>query len=68
MRKSVRSIAALAPKHQAEVIRAYELSLKITFVSAIVVFVVANILVLAIKLPTLKKKDAEEDSEDGEED
>ena len=45
-------------------IQAYDRSLKVTFISAIVVFVAANMLVLAIKLPTLKKKDAEEEVEE----
>ena len=45
-------------------IEAYDRSLKVTFVSAIVVFVVANILILAIKLPTLKKKDVDEEVDD----
>lgn len=66
MRKSVRSIIDLDPKHQAQVIMAYDRSLKVTFISAIVVFFIANVLVLAIKLPTLKKKDTEEEVEEGE--
>jgi ABC-type uncharacterized transport system permease subunit len=60
----VRSIIDLDPKHQAQVIEAYDRSLKVTFISAIVVFVVANILVFAIRLPTLKKKDADEEVEE----
>jgi hypothetical protein len=64
VRKSVRSIIDLDPKHQAQVIQAYDRSLKVTFISAIVVFVAANILILAIKLPTLRKKDAEEEVEE----
>ena len=64
VRKSVRSIIDLDPKHQAQVIQAYDRSLKVTFISAIVVFVAANMLVLTIKLPTLKKKDAEEEVEE----
>ncbi|KAF2631021.1 MFS general substrate transporter [Macroventuria anomochaeta] len=66
VRKSVRSIIDLNPKHQAQVIEAYDRSLKVTFVSTIVVFVIANILVLAIKLPTLKKKDVDEQVEEAE--
>ena len=66
VRKSVRSIIDLDPKHQAQVIQAYDRSLKVTFISAIVVFVVANILILAIKLPTLKKKDADEEVDQAE--
>ncbi|KAF1927846.1 MFS general substrate transporter [Didymella exigua CBS 183.55] len=61
VRKSVRSIIDLDPKHQAQVIEAYDRSLKVTFISAIVVFVIANTLILAIKLPTLKKKPADEE-------
>ncbi|KAG9203027.1 hypothetical protein G6514_003809 [Epicoccum nigrum] len=64
VRKSVRSIIDLDPKHQAQVIQAYDRSLKVTFISAIVVFVAANILILAIKLPTLRKKDADEEVEE----
>ncbi len=64
VRKSVRSIATLAPKHRLQVIEAYDRSLKVTFISAIVVFVVANILVLTIKLPTLKKKGADEEGDE----
>ena len=64
MRKSVRSIIDLDPKHQAQVIEAYDRSLKVTFISAIAVFVIANFLVFAIKLPTLKKKNADEEVEE----
>ena len=60
----MRSIIDLDPKHQAQVIEAYDRSLKVTFISAIVVFVIANILVFAIKLPTLKKKNVEEEVEE----
>ncbi|KAH6614001.1 major facilitator superfamily domain-containing protein [Boeremia exigua] len=67
VRRSVRSIIDLDPKHQAQVIEAYDRSLKLTFMSAIVVFVVANILVLAIKLPVLKRKDADEEVEGDDE-
>lgn len=63
VRKSVHSIVDLDRKHQAQVIKAYDRSLKVTFISAIVVFVIANVLILAIKLPTLKKKDADEETE-----
>lgn len=59
----MRSIIDLDPKHQAQVIEAYDRSLKLTFISAIVVFAIANILVFAIKLPTLRKKDADEEVE-----
>lgn len=64
VRKSVRSIIDLDPKHQAQVIEAYDRSLKVTFISAIVVFVIANVLVFAIRLPTLKKKDVDEEVEE----
>ncbi|KAF1839368.1 MFS general substrate transporter [Decorospora gaudefroyi] len=57
VRKSVRSIKSLDPKHQTQVIEAYSRSLRLVFISAIVVFVIVNILVFAIKLPHLKKKD-----------
>ena len=60
----MRSIIDLDSKHQAQVIEAYDRSLKVTFISAIVVFVIANILVFAIRLPTLKKKDSDEEVEE----
>ncbi|KAF1993133.1 MFS general substrate transporter [Amniculicola lignicola CBS 123094] len=61
VRKSVRSIIDLDPKHQSQVIDAYNRSLKVTFMSAIAMFVIANVLVFAIKLPNIKPK--EEDRE-----
>jgi hypothetical protein len=43
------------------VIDAYNRSLKVTFMSAIAMFVIANVLVFTIKLPNIKRK--EEDRE-----
>ncbi|KAH7398224.1 major facilitator superfamily domain-containing protein [Pyrenochaeta sp. MPI-SDFR-AT-0127] len=65
VRKSVRSIIDLDPKHQSQVIDAYSQSLRLVFISAIAMFVIVNALVFAIKLPHLKKK---ERADDGEED
>ena len=62
VRKSVHSIVDLDRKHQAQVIKAYDRSLKVNFISAIVVFVIANALILAINFPTLKKKDADKET------
>ncbi|PSN61848.1 MFS general substrate transporter [Corynespora cassiicola Philippines] len=56
VRKSVRAILDLDPKHQSQVIDAYSIALKVTFASAIAVFVIVNVLVVAIKLPHLKRK------------
>ncbi|KAF2645416.1 MFS general substrate transporter [Massarina eburnea CBS 473.64] len=68
VRKSVRSIIDLSPKHQSQVIDAYSRSLRITFLSTIAVFIIVNVLVFTIKLPNLKHKEvAEEDAADGEE-
>ncbi|KAF2688245.1 MFS general substrate transporter [Lentithecium fluviatile CBS 122367] len=61
VRKSVRSIIDLDPKHQAQVIDAYGRSLRVTFISAIAVFVIVNVLVVAIKLPRLDRKQAQEE-------
>ncbi|OCK78855.1 MFS general substrate transporter [Lepidopterella palustris CBS 459.81] len=55
VRKSVRAILDLDPKHQSQVIDAYSHSLKITFVSAILIFVIVNALVFRIKLPQLRR-------------
>ncbi|KAH9881913.1 hypothetical protein J1614_001084 [Plenodomus biglobosus] len=68
VRKSVRSIIDLDPKHQAQVIDAYSQSLRLVFISAIVMFVIVNALVFAIQLPHLrkKKKDAVEEPDGGE--
>ena len=47
------------------VIEAYSRSLRLVFISAIVIFVIVNALVFSIQLPHLKKKEAS--SEDGDE-
>ncbi|EDU42104.1 conserved hypothetical protein [Pyrenophora tritici-repentis Pt-1C-BFP] len=56
VRKSVHSIIDLDPKHQSQVIQAYSQSLRLVFISAIIMFVVVNVLVFTIDLPHLKKK------------
>ncbi|KAF2129271.1 MFS general substrate transporter [Dothidotthia symphoricarpi CBS 119687] len=66
VRKSVRSIINLDPKHQSQVIEAYSQSLRIVFISAIACFIIVNVLTLLIELPHLKKKEREDDVEDVE--
>ncbi|KAF1945234.1 MFS general substrate transporter [Clathrospora elynae] len=56
VRKSVRSIIDLDPKHQSQVIEAYSRSLRLVFILAIAMFVIVNVLVFTIKLRHLKKK------------
>ncbi|KAF2265815.1 MFS general substrate transporter [Lojkania enalia] len=68
VRKSVRAIHDLDPKHQSQVVDAYARSLKVTFISAIAVFVVVNLLVLTIKLPNLRRKQNEEGNDNNERD
>ncbi|OAL54255.1 MFS general substrate transporter [Pyrenochaeta sp. DS3sAY3a] len=63
VRKSVRSIIDLNPKQQSQVIDAYSQSLRLVFISALVMFVVVNALVFAIKLPHLKKKERDDEGE-----
>ncbi|KAH3906752.1 hypothetical protein HBI56_062600 [Parastagonospora nodorum] len=67
VRKSVRSIIDLDPKHQIQVIDAYSRSLRIVFISAIAVYLIVNILVWGIELPRLGKKVADDEHEGGEE-
>ncbi|KAA8627638.1 multidrug resistance protein fnx1 [Pyrenophora tritici-repentis] len=68
VRKSVHSIIDLDPKHQSQVIQAYSQSLRLVFISAIIMFVVVNVLVFTIDLPHLKKKGvSEEEGNDDEE-
>ncbi|KAF2143790.1 uncharacterized protein K452DRAFT_285828 [Aplosporella prunicola CBS 121167] len=55
VRKSVRAIFELTPKHQTEVIHAYEHSLRFAFLSAVAALVVATVLVLRIRTPRLNK-------------
>ncbi|KAF1955876.1 MFS general substrate transporter [Byssothecium circinans] len=61
VRKSVRSIIDLDPKHQGQVIDAYSRSLRVTFFSTIAVFIVVNLLVFTIKLPNLKNREEEQE-------
>ncbi|KAJ4301381.1 hypothetical protein N0V90_003473 [Kalmusia sp. IMI 367209] len=68
VRKSVRSILDLDPKHQHQVIDAYARSLRVTFISAIAVFVVVNVLVFTIRLPNLKPKKADDSGSEAEPD
>ncbi|KAH6862246.1 major facilitator superfamily domain-containing protein [Alternaria alternata] len=64
VRKSVRSIVDLDPKHQSQVIEAYSRSLRLVFISAIVMFIIVNLLVIAIDLPQLKKKASSDDEDE----
>ncbi|KAH7395018.1 major facilitator superfamily domain-containing protein [Phaeosphaeria sp. MPI-PUGE-AT-0046c] len=59
VRKSVRSIIDLDDKHQSQVIDAYARSLRIVFISAVAMFFIVNLLVFAIRLPHLKKKETD---------
>ncbi|KAF2275562.1 MFS general substrate transporter [Westerdykella ornata] len=63
VRKSVKAIHDLRPVQQGQVINAYARSLRLTFISAIFVFVIVNVLVFPIKLPNLKKRPAEEEQQ-----
>ncbi|KAF2873328.1 major facilitator superfamily domain-containing protein [Massariosphaeria phaeospora] len=67
VRKSVHAIVDLDPTPQSQVIDAYERSLRITFISAIAFFVAANALLLAIKLPDLKRQPRQENNEEVDE-
>jgi flagellar biosynthesis/type III secretory pathway M-ring protein FliF/YscJ len=49
------------------VIDAYSRSLRIVFFFAVAVFVIVNILVFAIRLPHLKKKEGDVEEEEEEE-
>jgi len=64
VRKSVRSIIDLDPKHQSQVIDAYSQSLRLVFISAIIMFILVNALAFAIELPHLKKKSGEDTGEE----
>ena len=56
VRKSVRAIQTLDPKHRAQVITAYAAALRITFVSGIIFAILIVVLILPIRLPRLQKK------------
>ncbi|KAF2494141.1 MFS general substrate transporter [Lophium mytilinum] len=56
VRKSVRAVLDLDPKHQHQVIDAYSRSLRVTFMSSIVLFLVVNALALPVKLPRLGRR------------
>ncbi|KAF2659079.1 MFS general substrate transporter [Lophiostoma macrostomum CBS 122681] len=56
VRKSVRAIRYLDPQQQSQVIDAYSRSLRVTFISAIAMFVIVNILVFSIELPNLRRR------------
>ncbi|KAB2110448.1 hypothetical protein AG0111_0g2 [Alternaria gaisen] len=64
VRKSVRSIVDLDPKHQSQVIEAYSRSLRLVFISAIVIFMIVNLLEIAIDLPQLEKKASSDDEDE----
>ena len=57
VRKSIRAIRDLGSEQQGQVIDAYQRSLRVTFISAIALFVTVCILVFTIKLPNLRQKD-----------
>ncbi|KAG9194520.1 hypothetical protein G6011_04555 [Alternaria panax] len=63
VRKSVRSIIDLGPEHRSQVIEAYSRSLRLVFISAIIMFVIVNLLVVAITLPQLKRKTSTDDED-----
>jgi hypothetical protein len=46
------------------VIEAYSRSLRLVFISAIVMFIIVNLLVIAIDLPQLKKKACSDDEDE----
>ncbi|KAF2423670.1 MFS general substrate transporter, partial [Tothia fuscella] len=56
VRKSVRAIGDLESIHQQEVILAYSAALRIAFMSAILFFVIVNLLILPVKLPGLGRQ------------
>ncbi|KAJ5488854.1 hypothetical protein N7539_003744 [Penicillium diatomitis] len=56
VRKSIRAISELDPLHQREVIEAYAMSLRLTFLSAAIWGLVMLILLSRIKLPRLGQK------------
>ncbi|KAF2188204.1 MFS general substrate transporter [Zopfia rhizophila CBS 207.26] len=63
VRKSVRAILDLDTQHQTQVIDAYSHSLKVTFISAIAMFVIVNALVFTVKLPRLRRKQQTESND-----
>ncbi|QDS73323.1 hypothetical protein FKW77_006347 [Venturia effusa] len=64
VRKSVSAIRDLDGLHQQEAIMAYAAALRLAFVSAIVYFVIVNMLILPIQLPRLGKGKVAADMED----
>lgn len=66
VRKSVRSIAKLNDRQQAQVIDAYSQSLRLVFISAAVTFFIVNALVLALNLPHLRSKQQDQPDEEGD--
>jgi len=56
VRRSVRAIQDLTPKHQTEVIAAYEAALRMAFISAIVFFIAVNVLLIPVRLPRLGRR------------
>ncbi|KAF1986889.1 MFS general substrate transporter [Aulographum hederae CBS 113979] len=53
VRKSVHAIFNLAPETQEQVIRAYEESLRLTYLSAVLMFIVVIALMIPVRLPKL---------------
>ncbi|TID25772.1 MFS general substrate transporter [Venturia nashicola] len=64
VRKSVSTIRELEGLHQHEAIMAYAAALRLAFMSAILYFVIVNMLVLPIQLPRLGKGKVAADMED----
>jgi len=64
VRQSVRTIRDLNGLHQHEAITAYAAALRLTFISAIVFFVIVNLLILPVKLPHLGRDKVAVDIDD----
>ncbi|ODH14136.1 hypothetical protein ACO22_06678 [Paracoccidioides brasiliensis] len=57
VRRSISAISHLDPLHKTQVVHAYELALRATFLSGIISAVIALALVVPIKLPRLRRKE-----------
>ena len=66
VRKSVRAITDMDGVHQAQVIHAYESALRWTFISAIIFFLIVNVLVMTIRLPRLGHDKVAADTDENE--
>ncbi|KAK2744217.1 hypothetical protein FQN55_006901 [Onygenales sp. PD_40] len=56
VRKSISAIHQLDPLHKDQVVRAYELALRATFLSTLISAAIVVLLVIPIKLPRLRRK------------